>query len=292
MQVVGRGSGPGLWAALLAVGSLASTVNRQNGRLNNFYGGYVFVSYFLTGENRPYNRKMGVFDRVRPYEDFFRVRTCDGSTSHRPGRLGSGLSLLLHRHARRPDAPRAPASPTDHTFGLNWYLNPFTRVMFNYVHSIDTYNVASRPPRNRRKHGHLRNAVRDGFLTLERKAVARGDNNQPNIVCRRNGAPYHIGDNVMRTSAAILVAVDPLGVRSWPAPPPMRRRLLRHERCDQCGRHVACVQTTCQVVCEIKKETKTCWCVECQEICPLMPGCHHARATSVRRRRVAEIRNA
>ena len=48
---------------------------------NNFYGGYAFVSYFLTGENRPYNRKMGVFDRVRPYEDFFRVRTCDGNVA-------------------------------------------------------------------------------------------------------------------------------------------------------------------------------------------------------------------
>jgi hypothetical protein len=23
----------------------------------------------------------------------------------------------------------------------------------------------------------------------------------------------------------------------------------------------------------MKKEKKTCWCVECQEICPLMPGC-------------------
>jgi hypothetical protein len=44
--------------------------------------------------------------------------------------------------------------------------------------------------------------------------------------------------------------------------------------CSRCGRHAACVDTTCQVVCEMKKETKTCWCVECQEICPLMPGCH------------------
>ncbi len=58
----------------------ASNVNHLTAASNNFYGGYAYVSYFLTGENRPYNRKMGVFDRVRPYEDFFRVRTCDGST--------------------------------------------------------------------------------------------------------------------------------------------------------------------------------------------------------------------
>ena len=45
--------------------------------------------------------------------------------------------------------------------------------------------------------------------------------------------------------------------------------------CDQCGCHSACLQKTCQVVCEMKKETKTCWNVECTEICPLMPGCRH-----------------
>jgi hypothetical protein len=47
------------------------------------------------------------------------------------------------------------------------------------------------------------------------------------------------------------------------------------QQCDRCGRHAACVQKTCQVVCEMKKETKTSWSVECREICPLMPGCHH-----------------
>lgn len=45
-------------------------------------------------------------------------------------------------------------------------------------------------------------------------------------------------------------------------------------RCDGCGCRAACVDKCCQVVCEMKKETKTCWCVECEEICPLMPGCH------------------
>jgi hypothetical protein len=46
-------------------------------------------------------------------------------------------------------------------------------------------------------------------------------------------------------------------------------------RCAQCGCHTACLQTTCHVVCAVKKETKTCWCVERQEICPLMPGGLH-----------------
>ncbi len=42
--------------------------------------------------------------------------------------------------------------------------------------------------------------------------------------------------------------------------------------CDRCGCPCDCLQKVCQVVCEIKKETKTCWCVECREIGLLMPG--------------------
>ena len=36
-----------------------------------------------------------------------------------------------------------------------------------------------------------------------------------------------------------------------------------------------CLQKTCQLACEIKKETKTCWCVKEKEFCTLLPGCHH-----------------
>jgi len=42
--------------------------------------------------------------------------------------------------------------------------------------------------------------------------------------------------------------------------------------CAGCGRHAACVQKTCQLVCDVKKETKTYFCVTCEEFCPLMPG--------------------
>ena len=120
----------------------ASTVERTGGVNNNFYGGYGYVSYFLTGENRPYNRKMGVFDRVRPYEDFFRVRTCDGDVA-----TGRGAWEVAYRFSYIDMLDgltvKGAGRAADHTVGLNWYLNPFTRVMFNYVHSLDTYNVSS-----------------------------------------------------------------------------------------------------------------------------------------------------
>ena len=40
-------------------------------------------------------------------------------------------------------ADKGAGRAADHTIGVNWYLNPFTRIMFNYVHSIDTYNVSA-----------------------------------------------------------------------------------------------------------------------------------------------------
>ena len=44
------------------------------------------------------------------------------------------------------------------------------------------------------------------------------------------------------------------------------------DSCAHCRRHAACRETACQVVCEIKKEKKYTWCVECEEVCPLLPG--------------------
>jgi hypothetical protein len=42
--------------------------------------------------------------------------------------------------------------------------------------------------------------------------------------------------------------------------------------CSRCGCHAACVEKSCQVVCDVKKEKKTYWCVECSEFCTLLPG--------------------
>jgi len=97
-----------------------------------FHGGYAYVSYFLTGENRRYDRTRGVFTRVKPFENFFRVRDCDGEVH-----TGIGAWEVAYRYSYMDlnsngiNGGRAG----NHTFGLNWYLNPYTEIMFNYVHS-------------------------------------------------------------------------------------------------------------------------------------------------------------
>ncbi len=83
---------------------------------------YAFISYFLTGEHRPYKSSYSGFSRVKPLKNFnngngwgalemaFRISSFDLSDANQ-GKL-NGL-----------------------TFGLNWYLNPKTRLMYNYVDS-------------------------------------------------------------------------------------------------------------------------------------------------------------
>jgi len=98
----------------------------------DFNGFYVYTSYFLTGENRHYKRTAGAFDRVRPYENFFRVCSEDGSVQ-----TGWGAWEIGYRFSTLDldDTGIAGGNVSDHTIGLTWYLNPYTRLMFNYVNS-------------------------------------------------------------------------------------------------------------------------------------------------------------
>lgn len=106
-----------------------------------FWGGYVQAGYFLTGEHRPYNKKAATFDRVRPNGNFFLVRNEDGGLSR-----GFGAWEVLARYSYLDlhsagftndpsDATRAggPGVAQGYTLGVNWYLNPNMKWMFNYV---------------------------------------------------------------------------------------------------------------------------------------------------------------
>jgi phosphate-selective porin OprO/OprP len=113
-----------------------------------FTGMYGYFSYFLTGENRNYNRKTACFDRVRPFTNFFRVRTCDGDVASGWGAWEVGYRVTyVDMLDGLPNATTATTvglgRATDQTIGVNWYLNPYTKIMGNYIFTtFDRVDVA------------------------------------------------------------------------------------------------------------------------------------------------------
>jgi len=91
----------------------------------HFNAYYVYVSYILTGEHRNYKLKNGAFGGVRPKRNFL----------SRDGVFGLGAWEILFRHGSvdLDDELISGGELNGYTFGLNWYLNPNTRIMFNYV---------------------------------------------------------------------------------------------------------------------------------------------------------------
>jgi len=100
-----------------------SSVDADSGSDPDFDGWYVFASWFLTGERRGYKTASGAFDRVavrRPYG--------------KEGGWGAWELAVRYGMLDLSDASVDGGELTDTTLGLNWYLNPFTRIMFNWVH--------------------------------------------------------------------------------------------------------------------------------------------------------------
>ncbi len=87
-----------------------------------FDGYYIYASYMLTGESRPYRNAAGVFDKIRPKSNFGWGK-------------GWGAWELAARYSaiRLSDGPIRGGDDRNLTLGLNWYLNPNTRWMLNYI---------------------------------------------------------------------------------------------------------------------------------------------------------------
>jgi phosphate-selective porin OprO and OprP len=94
----------------------------------DFDGGYIFGSYFLTGETR--SIRNGVAERIRPFSNFDLSR--DGWGAWELALRYDTLDLTdlglspLKRRARSVTA------------AANWYLNPNTKLVFNYIRFAGT----------------------------------------------------------------------------------------------------------------------------------------------------------
>jgi phosphate-selective porin OprO/OprP len=94
-----------------------------------FDGWYVFTSYFLTGESRPY--KKGVFDRIKPL--------------HAVGNGGIGAWELAARYSTADlnDADIYGGEIDNATLGLNWYTTDNVRFSANYIRVLDVNRPGS-----------------------------------------------------------------------------------------------------------------------------------------------------
>ncbi|MFC7536032.1 porin [Sphingomonas sp. GCM10030256] len=115
-------------------------LDREGAGNISFNGFYGYASYFITGETRPF--RGGNFDRVRPFTELGK----DG--------LGAFEVALRYDKIDLSNTPGCRAAPTTAasflipcaatsiadgneassiTLGLNWYFNPFAKLMFNWV---------------------------------------------------------------------------------------------------------------------------------------------------------------
>ena len=104
-----------------------SNVNRLAGDSVNVYGAYAHASYFLTGENRIFERfgQLGPqFGRNAPYNNVFAVPGCHGWGAWEAKARWSYLDLSSVQKGQYNDL----------TVGMNWYWSDRVRVMFDWIH--------------------------------------------------------------------------------------------------------------------------------------------------------------
>ena len=85
------------------------------------YTYYTQLSYFLTGEHRPYKNSYAGFARVKPKDNF------------RCNRQGLGAWEVAIRYENVSLTNFTDSDMSDFTIGVNWYINASTRVMTNYI---------------------------------------------------------------------------------------------------------------------------------------------------------------
>jgi phosphate-selective porin OprO/OprP len=100
-----------------------SFVQQSEGSLLNFGGFCAQVSWYLTGESRPYNRVTGAFQRLIPKHNF---------NFGRGGDWGALEVGVRYSYTDLTDDSIEGGRLSELMAGANWYLSPHFRWMFNY----------------------------------------------------------------------------------------------------------------------------------------------------------------
>jgi phosphate-selective porin OprO and OprP len=139
---------------------MATAVNQLNGPIVFYDGAYIQAGYFLTGESAGYNKTAGVLDyNVKPFSEFFGLGAKRGICGWGAWELAARWSFLdlsarninTANYVIGPPgsaASNATTPPTSNpgvlnqsTVALNWWWNTYTRVQFNWIHSMLDNNI-------------------------------------------------------------------------------------------------------------------------------------------------------
>jgi phosphate-selective porin OprO/OprP len=104
---------------------MADTDRLDGGSDVGFDGYYVQASYFFTGEHRSYKAAEGAFSRVKPKQNYSAATGGTGAWEAKARYSGLDLS----------DKDITGGELDNISAGLNWYLNPNTKIMWDYVHA-------------------------------------------------------------------------------------------------------------------------------------------------------------
>lgn len=118
-------AGPFAWQSEVQM----ATVAQIGGPQLHFWGYYTQWMYFLTGESKPFLRKAGQIDRIQPLRPFL----VSGDEVRGPGAWEVALRVS---HVDLDNENIHGGRLTDMTVGLNWYLNGYTKMQFNYIRAM------------------------------------------------------------------------------------------------------------------------------------------------------------
>jgi phosphate-selective porin OprO and OprP len=127
---------------------MATALNQMSGPTVFYSGAYIQTGYFLTGESAGYNKITGVMDyNVKPFADFFGLGADKWMCGWGAWELAFRWSYLnlaatnvnpaniVLPVATTPPNPD-PGAVNQSTLALNWWWNQYTRVQFNWIHSM------------------------------------------------------------------------------------------------------------------------------------------------------------